>query len=1024
MKKKILTLSAVLLLLLTLVFSASAATRNEFESKSTFVPVTYSSHKSTSSVTLYGNADYLCMKAYSETKNNEYFCIDIYSDSKRTKKILEYVNTFKKGTTYEDIFFDLTSLKSRTYYATSYVMKESQLITLGNNYQQDPATIKKFTITVKRDGTSIKNMKCFMYGYENTYYGPAIYWYSVPGATKYEVYKYLDKQYKKIATVKANGEDFNYYIDKSLKDKNTSAYYKVKALNGTGSTAMSLNKVKAITLKTPTVTTELQTNGIKVSWSKPKSSCTYILLRSTNGGDWKEIEETTSRSYTDYNVKNGNTYYYTVVAYNNTTVSGYNPNGAKCFYISAPVLVSVTTAEDGKFKLLWDSVNKAESYNVYRKATGESGWTKVANVKTAEYIDTSCQRNKVYTYTVRAVIGKNQSAYNTKGISGAIIDTPVLNEIERTDNGYAKITWNKIDGVSYKVYRKTAESDWKQIKATSSTEYIDTADLVNGKEYYYTVKSYIGSVDGTYDEVGKSFICMENLVNLKPYGLKGGIGLEWVKVENAETYNVYRKTDNTEYVLLGLAQNAYYEDTTAQVDVSYKYKVAYIMGGEEKSVGYAEAPAKLIINDTAFSDEPAVLTTGGYWNIKLAQPIGEDTYKLYRKTEAGLEKVSVSENGKEALKFNANSSSATDEYYLTKVMPDGTVTAIPENGFVLEVLDAAQLQVKADHQNYSMKLSWNQVEGAEKYLIYRENSLLTTVEGLEYKDDGLTAGKNYSYKVYSVKNNSVREGNSVTVYLIKMPNVKAENTSSGVKLTWNDCGVSYNVYRKAEGATKWTLLKNVTDESYIDKKVTDGKNYSYTVKAKWSNGEFGGYNKDGVKITFLKPTKITKATYYTSSLQIEWKESAVADYYEVYRRVSGGSWKLIHKTKNGQTVKYKDKDVKSGTKYQYSVKVVKDGTRSPAAKITRTFIAPPSKLTAKKVDGGIKISFSKVNGAQYYYVYRKGSDGKWTNIGKVKSSATSYTDKTAKRGTTYSYYVKSYYSKYYSYKSSAVSCKR
>ena len=121
MKKKLLTVSSVLLLLLMLVFSASAAVEiKEFKTNSTFTPVTYSGHKSTDSITLYGNADYLCMKAYSETKNNEYFCIDIYSDSKRTKKILEYVNTFKKGTTYEDIFFDLTSLKSRTYYATAY----------------------------------------------------------------------------------------------------------------------------------------------------------------------------------------------------------------------------------------------------------------------------------------------------------------------------------------------------------------------------------------------------------------------------------------------------------------------------------------------------------------------------------------------------------------------------------------------------------------------------------------------------------------------------------------------------------------------------------------------------------------------------------------------------------------------------------------------------------------------------------------------------------------------------------------
>ena len=122
MKKKLLALTSIMLLFLTLAFSAAAVTIKEFNTKSTFTPVNYSSHKAVSEVTLYGNADYLCMKAYSETSKAEAFCIEIYSDSKRTKQILSYANTFKKGTTYEDILFDLTELKSKTYYATSYVM--------------------------------------------------------------------------------------------------------------------------------------------------------------------------------------------------------------------------------------------------------------------------------------------------------------------------------------------------------------------------------------------------------------------------------------------------------------------------------------------------------------------------------------------------------------------------------------------------------------------------------------------------------------------------------------------------------------------------------------------------------------------------------------------------------------------------------------------------------------------------------------------------------------------------------------
>ncbi|MGN0526560.1 MAG: hypothetical protein ACI4IF_03920, partial [Acutalibacteraceae bacterium] len=54
--------------------------------------------------------------------------------------------------------------------------------------------------------------------------------------------------------------------------------------------------------------------------------------------------------------------------------------------------------------------------------------------------------------------------------------------------------------------------------------------------------------------------------------------------------------------------------------------------------------------------------------------------------------------------------------------------------------------------------------------------------------------------------------------------------------------------------------------------------------------------------------------------------------------------------------------------------------------------------------GKVTVTFGKVTGAKSYAVYRKTSGGKWTKIGTTTS--TSYTDKTAKKGTTYYYTVR------------------
>ncbi|MEE1321799.1 MAG: hypothetical protein UHM85_09775 [Acutalibacteraceae bacterium] len=1032
MKKKILTLSAVLLLFITFVFTASASGFKEFKTKSTFVPVTYSSHKSTSSVTLYGNADYLCMKAYSETSNSEYFCIEIYSDSKRSKKILEYANTFKKGTTYEDILFDLTSLKSKTYYATSYVIKQS------NRYPdyrlvKDPATVRNFTIIVKRDGTSIKNMKSFMYGYENTYYGPAIYWYSVPGATKYEVYKYVDKKYKKIATVKANGEDFSYYIDKSLKGKNTSAYYKVKALNGTGSTALSLNKVKAITLKTPTVKTELLTKGIKVSWSKPRSSCTYVVLRSTNGGDWKQIKETKSTKYTDTEVTTGKTYYYTVVAYYKGTASGYDPEVEGRYYISAPTLDSVKPA-DGKLNFKWKSIKKAESYNVYRKASGEKSWTKLANVKTAEYTDASIQRNKVYSYTVSAVIGKKQGLYNTKGVSGAVIDTPVLNEIERTADGYAKISWNKIDGVSYKVYRKTAESGWEHIKSTSSTEYIDNTDLINGNEYYYTVKAYIGSKEGAFDKTGKGFVYFEPVKIYSVGTVTGGVELNWSLVEGATEYIIYRKAADGEFVRLASCSKERYFDETAEKEVNYEYKITYVLNSVEQTAFPSYKSCMISADTIALADEGAAelidFSHAFGWRIRIKGYNSDATYSVYEKTENGLRNVDVSkEPDAFIIKCNRNSGF---NFIITEVKKDGTIRMSPPEGFTFEIVPVCKTIIQSqDNKKGEVTLTWTPVEGADKYYIYKEEKLIKIYDTVSvYTETGLKPDSYINYRVCAVKGYSVGAYESQDVWIPGIPKIKSVKVNtSGLLIKWCE-DETCNLYRKAEGENEWKLIKsNILYGSYLDSTVKSGKTYYYTLAQVGGHGREGRYNEKGVKATYLAPATIKSVDYYTSSLRITWNKVSGAKYYKVYRKVdstASSKFKLVYTTENAKTVKYTDKNVKPADRYIYYVKAYSSDVTSAVENKTVFFLAPPKNLAAKKVDSGVKITFDKVAGASKLYIYRKSGSGSWEKIGSAKSSATSYTDKTAKKGVKYYYYVKSYnkYYKQYSYKSSTVSCKR
>lgn len=66
----------------------------------------------------------------------------------------------------------------------------------------------------------------------------------------------------------------------------------------------------------------------------------------------------------------------------------------------------------------------------------------------------------------------------------------------------------------------------------------------------------------------------------------------------------------------------------------------------------------------------------------------------------------------------------------------------------------------------------------------------------------------------------------------------------------------------------------------------------------------------------------------------------------------------------------------------------------------------PVLKAASNTTAGINVSWNKVDGAQKYYVYRKTSGTSWSRIAEVTS--TSYVDKTAKSGSTYSYTVRAY----------------
>ena len=164
------------------------------------------------------------------------------------------------------------------------------------------------------------------------------------------------------------------------------------------------------------------------------------------------------------------------------------------------------------------------------------------------------------------------------------------------------------------------------------------------------------------------------------------------------------------------------------------------------------------------------------------------------------------------------------------------------------------------------------------------------------------------------------------------------------------------------------------------------------------------------------PANVTlgSAKAVSGGIQVTWQKADNAAKYNVYRKDAVNTKWTVIATVTGTS--YTDKSGTAGTKYSYTVRgVAADGkTLSPGFDRTGvsatmpTASSAPANVTlgsAKAVSGGIQVTWQAASGAAKYKVYRKDAvNTKWTVIATV--TGTSYTDKSAKAGVTYSYTVR------------------
>ncbi|MBO5857504.1 MAG: hypothetical protein J6Q87_04580, partial [Clostridia bacterium] len=341
--------------------------------------------------------------------------------------------------------------------------------------------------------------------------------------------------------------------------------------------------------------------------------------------------------------------------------------------------------------------------------------------------------------------------------------------------------------------------------------------------------------------------------------------------------------------------------------------------------------------------------------------------------------------------------------------------------------------VKITDNAKGIAVTWNQIEDAESYIVYRRvydatnkkwsdwSKIKTGLTGTSYTDKTVKLGTKYRYTVVAVNGKVKSKYTSTeTLKYDVAPTVKVANASSGIKVTWTTVANAegYTVYSSTYNTKtkKWSSWKNRGNAdssmtSWTDKNVKSGTKYKYTVRA-FVYGFKSDYNKSGVKTLFLtQPT--VKFQNVSNGIKVTWSKTAGAKNYTVYRAeyVDGkwSSWKNVG-TCGNDVFGCIDKGVKAGVKYRYTVRAVNGSYKS--SYVTKTglmFLTQPT-VSVAKASNGVKVSWDKVTGATSYTVYRSEYNtstkkwSSWKDLGSQKT--TSYKDKTAKTGAKYKYTVR------------------
>lgn len=714
----------------------------------------------------------------------------------------------------------------------------------------------------------------------------------------------------------------------------------------------------------------------------------WVEIEDPETGEYKEIfwyDTSVCDPYTEGNklavqYKDGRTEVYT---YSEDKGNFFNENGDE---ISALYNVKI---EDCQY------------YNLWSMDDGDNNYLKVS------FMGVSCR--------VRVLLDNGE----------APVAATVTAVKSQKDN--VKITWNHVaNAESYTVYKKTTDRDgkytgeWEVVGNTTECVYQEKINNSTEPCYYVYIvhaqNSYGQSEYEASKEAYAKYVPAVKGFNVAPN--KRGVSIKWNAF--AGQIEIYRRAaGETKWTYLAtldgnkksvidpnVKSGTYYKYTAIRVDGNNKSEKV-----ESSLIKYLATPHLSTIKNAA---------SGIYLNWTKAE--GASGYRVYRRGE-GEKYYTLIATTKNLWYCDQAIGSQMGKYYKYTVKAVwGSYLSDCEDGLVLQ-RNLFPTLTSVSNTNNGVVVKWNKLNKATEYRVYRRGAgqttwtYLGTTKNLQFLDKGVKnyGGNYYRYTVRAMfgKTYGTFDTNGRVILRLAAPEItRVKNDANGVKVEFKAVkgATGYYVYHKV-GKSSWVRVGTTTKTSFVDMNVKAGTSYIYTVKA-YKGSYMSDYVATTTPLIHVPAPAVNTPINTSNGIKITWQEVPMAETYYVGRRDVNGTWKTIKTIKKSEVKKdsngliyYIDTTAVEGKTYNYSVRAYAKGTSSGYMENRfGTFFAPVDVLSAKNVDGGIKITWEKSPKAKGYVIWRKTEGETKLDTYNVKD-ATSFVDEHVTSGETYTYKV-------------------